>query len=189
MIYTIPEEDEPISSCTSELESTFNPNSNSDNDNDENNGFSFIQNGNENYDNSNSDSNPETYITFPDLTKKQELKWFSNNDKDIMSEHVHDTNTEFDLRYLGKNPIKLEPYSCICIDLKIALKIPATTIVQLISRSNLAKKGINIREEIIDTRYIGNIIAILQNNSEKTYIINPNEKITQTIFLSLVKIA
>ncbi|KAG9292874.1 hypothetical protein G9A89_016236 [Geosiphon pyriformis] len=30
---------------------------------------------------------------------------------------------------------------------------------------------------------------MLQNNSEKAYIIDPNEKITQTIFLPLVKIA
>ncbi|KAG9301346.1 hypothetical protein G9A89_018018 [Geosiphon pyriformis] len=30
---------------------------------------------------------------------------------------------------------------------------------------------------------------MLQNNSEKAYIIEPNEKITQAIFLPLVKIA
>ncbi|KAG9303575.1 hypothetical protein G9A89_018471 [Geosiphon pyriformis] len=106
-----------------------------------------------------------------------------------MSECIHDTDIEFNLRYLEKDPIKLEPYSCTYIDLKIALEIPATTMVQLVSRSSLAKKGINIRERIIDARYIGNIIAMLQNDSEKTYIIEPNEKIAQAIFLSLVKIA
>ncbi|KAG9289211.1 hypothetical protein G9A89_022521 [Geosiphon pyriformis] len=30
---------------------------------------------------------------------------------------------------------------------------------------------------------------MLQNNSEKAYIIDPNEKIAQAIFLSLVKVA
>ncbi|KAG9285697.1 hypothetical protein G9A89_002264 [Geosiphon pyriformis] len=61
--------------------------------------------------------------------------------------------------------------------------------VQLASRNSLAKKEINIKEEIIDAEYIGNIIAILQNNSKKIYIIEPNKKIAQTIFLPLVKIA
>ncbi|KAG9305331.1 hypothetical protein G9A89_007826 [Geosiphon pyriformis] len=45
------------------------------------------------------------------------------------------------------------------------------------------------RGGIIDARYVGNIVAMLQNNSEKAYIIEPNEKIAQAIFLFLVKIA
>ncbi|KAG9306592.1 hypothetical protein G9A89_004789 [Geosiphon pyriformis] len=109
-----------------------------------------------------------------------------------MPEHVHNTDAEFDLRYLRylrKNPIKLESYLCTCIDLKIALKIPATTMVQLVSRSSLPKKRINIKERIIDAEYVENIIAILQNDSEKAYIIDPNKKIAQAIFLPLVKIA
>ncbi|KAG9292581.1 hypothetical protein G9A89_006952 [Geosiphon pyriformis] len=106
-----------------------------------------------------------------------------------MSECVHDTDAGFDLRYSGKNAIKLEPYSHICINLKIVLKILATTMVQLAFRSSLAKKGINFREGIIDAGYVGNIISMLQNDSEKAYIIEPNERIAQAIFLPLVKIA
>ncbi|KAG9287167.1 hypothetical protein G9A89_003015 [Geosiphon pyriformis] len=52
----------------------------------------------------------------------------------------------------------------------------------------LVKKKINIQGGIIDTEYVKNIIAMLQNNSEKTYIIEPNKKIAQAIFLSLVKV-
>ncbi|KAG9301031.1 hypothetical protein G9A89_015767 [Geosiphon pyriformis] len=106
-----------------------------------------------------------------------------------MPKCMHDTDTGFDLRYPEKVVIKLKPHLCICIDLKIALKIPAMTIVQLASKSDLAKKGINIRKEIIDEGYIKNIIAMLQNDSEKAYIIDPNKKIAQAIFLPLVKIA
>ncbi|KAG9288801.1 hypothetical protein G9A89_023098 [Geosiphon pyriformis] len=176
MIYTIPEEEEPISSCALELESISNPNSDSDNNDNKNN-------------DSNSNSNYEQYIALLDLTKKQKLKWFSNNDEDIMPECAHDTNAEFDLRYLKKNFIKLEPYLYTCIDLKIALKILATTMVQLASKSSLVKKRINIRRGIIDTEYIKNIIAMLQNNSEKAYTIDLNKKIAQAIFLPLIKIA
>ncbi|KAG9303313.1 hypothetical protein G9A89_013639 [Geosiphon pyriformis] len=93
------------------------------------------------------------------------------------------------LKYPRKNAIKLKSHSCTCIDLKVALEILATTIVQLASKNSLAKKKINIRREIIDAGYVGNIIVMLQNNLEKTYVIKPNEKITQTIFLPLVKIA
>ncbi|KAG9286786.1 hypothetical protein G9A89_012336 [Geosiphon pyriformis] len=106
-----------------------------------------------------------------------------------MPERAHDTDAGFDLRYPGKDAIKLEPHSCTCIDLKIILEIPATTMVQLAFQSSLAKRGINIRGGIIDTEYIRNIIAMLQNDSEKAYIIEPNVKIAQTIFLPLVKIA
>ncbi|KAG9300179.1 hypothetical protein G9A89_000598, partial [Geosiphon pyriformis] len=120
---------------------------------------------------------------------EQELKWFSNNNEDIMPKCTHDTDTEFNLRYPEKDAIKLEPHSCICIDLKVALKISATIKVQLAFRSSLAKKRINIKRRIINAEYVGSIIAMLQNNSEKTYIIEPNKKIAQTIFLSLVKIA
>ncbi|KAG9298851.1 hypothetical protein G9A89_015872 [Geosiphon pyriformis] len=136
----------------------------------------------------------ECEITFLDKEKhamkyEQKLRRYSNNNEGIIPEHVHDTDVGFDLKYPEKNPIKLEPHSCTCIDLKIVLKIPATTMVQLAFRSNLAKKGINIRGGIIDTRYIENIIVMLQNDSEKAYTINPNKKIIQAIFISLVKVA
>ncbi|KAG9288490.1 hypothetical protein G9A89_015696 [Geosiphon pyriformis] len=189
IIYMIPEKKEPINSCISESESNFNPDSNSDNNNNENNSSSSAPNSNKNYDDSNSDSNPKTFITLPNFTKEQKLKWFSDNGKDIMPKCTHDTDTGFDLRYSEKDAIKLEPHSCTCIDLKIALEILATTIIQLASKNSLAKKRINIRRGIIDTEYVGNIIAMLQNDLEKTYIIDPNEKIAQVIFLFLMKIA
>ncbi|KAG9288496.1 hypothetical protein G9A89_015702 [Geosiphon pyriformis] len=77
MIYSIPKEEEPISSCASESESLINHNPDSDNDN-ENIGSSSVQNGKDNKNNSNSGSNSdlnyEQYIALPDLSKEQELK-------------------------------------------------------------------------------------------------------------------
>ncbi|KAG9292954.1 hypothetical protein G9A89_016316 [Geosiphon pyriformis] len=178
-----------MSSCTSESESVFNPDSNSNNNDDENNGSSSTLISNTNYDNSNSDSYPKTFITLLDLTKEQELKWFSDNNEGIMPECMHNTDAEFDLRYPRKDPIKLKPHLHTCINLKVALEIPATTMVQLAFRSSLAKKRINIKGKIIDAGYVGNIIAMLQNDSEKAYTIDPNKKIAQAIFLFLVKIA
>ncbi|KAG9300121.1 hypothetical protein G9A89_000861 [Geosiphon pyriformis] len=148
---------------------------------------SSVQNGNSNNNtNSNSDLNPEQYIVLPNFFKEQKLKWFSNNNEGIMPEYVHNTDTEFDLRYPRKNAIKLESYSHTCIDLKIVLKIPAMIMIQLASKNSLTKKGIYIKRGIINAGYIGNIIVMLQNDSEKAYIIKPNEKIAQTIFLPLI---
>ncbi|KAG9302369.1 hypothetical protein G9A89_011419 [Geosiphon pyriformis] len=106
-----------------------------------------------------------------------------------MLECVHDTDAEFDLRYPEKDAIKLKPNARVCIDLRIALEIPATIMVLLAFRSSLAKKGINIKGGIVDAEYTENISAMLQNNSEKAYTIEPNEKIAQAIFLPLVKVA
>ncbi|KAG9287767.1 hypothetical protein G9A89_017362 [Geosiphon pyriformis] len=178
--------------CASESESLINRDPDS-NDDDKNNGSSSVQNGNNDENNSDSNSkldlNYEQYIALPDLFKEQELKWYSDNGEDIMPERAHDTDAGFDLRYPGKDAIKLEPHLHTCIDLKIALEILATTMVQLAFRSSLAKRGINIKRGIIDAEYVGNIIAMLQNDSEKAYIIEPNEKIAQAIFLPLVRIA
>ncbi|KAG9288767.1 hypothetical protein G9A89_023064 [Geosiphon pyriformis] len=85
IIYTISEDKKPISNCVLKSESSFKSDLNSNN-NDKNNGFSSVQNDNNSNNNSNSNSNSEQYITLPDLSKEQKLKWFSNNDKSIMSE-------------------------------------------------------------------------------------------------------
>ncbi|KAG9298007.1 hypothetical protein G9A89_018835 [Geosiphon pyriformis] len=77
--------------------------------------------------------------------QKQHLK--HDNNKGIMPEHVHNTDAGFDLRYLGKDAIKLEPHLCTCIDLKVTLEIPATTMIQLASKSSLAKKKSTSEEE------------------------------------------
>ncbi|KAG9292011.1 hypothetical protein G9A89_017910 [Geosiphon pyriformis] len=77
IIYTIPEEKEPISSCALESESLINHDPDSDDDN-KNTGSSSVQNNNDNKDDSDSDSNSnlnyEQYIALPDLSKEQELK-------------------------------------------------------------------------------------------------------------------
>ncbi|KAG9300084.1 hypothetical protein G9A89_018361 [Geosiphon pyriformis] len=148
-----------------------------------------MQTGNANNNDSDLDLNSKQYIALPDLIKKQTLKWFNDNNEGILPKCAHNTDAEFNLRYLRKNTIKLKSYLYICINFKIALEILVTTMVQLASRSSLAKKRINIRGGIIDAEYMRNIIAMLQNDSKKAYIIEPNENIAQTIFLPLVKIA
>ncbi|KAG9299687.1 hypothetical protein G9A89_006403 [Geosiphon pyriformis] len=120
------------------------------------------------------DIKTEQYLAYLDLSKELELKWYSDNEKEICPERAHDTDAT--------------PHSLVKIDLKIALEIPVSTIVQVASRSSLAKKEINIKRGIIDAGYTGNIIMMLQNNSDRPYKIESQEKIAQAIFLPLVKI-
>ncbi|KAG9296638.1 hypothetical protein G9A89_002909 [Geosiphon pyriformis] len=130
----------------------------------------------------------EQYFAYFNFSKELELKWYSDNNKKICPEKAHETDTGFDLRYSGQLSIVIALHSLVKIDLKIALEILISTIVQVISRLSLAKKEINIKGEIIDVGYIGNIIVMLQNNLDKPYKIKSHKKIAQAIFLLLVKI-
>ncbi|KAG9292610.1 hypothetical protein G9A89_006982 [Geosiphon pyriformis] len=71
----------------------------------------------------------EQYFTYLDLSKELELKWYNNNEKRICLEKTHDTNASFDLQYSRQSPIIIAPYSLVKIDLKIALKIPISTML------------------------------------------------------------
>ncbi|KAG9291134.1 hypothetical protein G9A89_013006 [Geosiphon pyriformis] len=74
------------------------------------------------------------------------------------------------------------------INLKIALEILPGAMVQIASRSLLASKKINIRGEVIDAGYTGDIIIMLQNETDKTFKIKHAEKIAQAIYLPLINI-
>ncbi|KAG9288850.1 hypothetical protein G9A89_012179 [Geosiphon pyriformis] len=156
-VTTIPKEEKPISSCILKLESLLNPNSNPNNNDDKNNSSSSVQNSNDKNNDINSDSNfdsnYEQYIALLDLTKEQELKWFSNNNESIMPECMHNTNAGFDLRYPETEAIKLEPHMHTCINLKIALKIPAT----IMGFGSMGRINVSVNmaeEEIVGQRKI-----------------------------------
>ncbi|KAG9288003.1 hypothetical protein G9A89_017598 [Geosiphon pyriformis] len=122
----------------------------------------------------------EQYLTYSDLSKELELKWYSDNEEGICPKRAHDTNASFDLQYPRQSPIIIAPHSLVKIDLKIALEISVSTI------SSQEKN--RHKEEIINAGYTGNIIIMLQNNSDRLYKIESQEKIAQAIFLPLVKI-
>ncbi|KAG9285766.1 hypothetical protein G9A89_013191 [Geosiphon pyriformis] len=120
------------------------------------------------------DTETEQYLMYSDLSKELELKWYSDNEKEICPKRAHDTNAAL--------------HSFVKIDFKIVLEISVSTMIQVAFRSSLAKKKINIKGEIINAGYMRNIIIMLQNNSDRPYKIESQEKIAQAIFLPLVKI-
>ncbi|KAG9301368.1 hypothetical protein G9A89_018040 [Geosiphon pyriformis] len=117
-----------------------------------------------------------------------QLKYFDNHGQGIRPEKAHKINTEYDLRYLGKDTLVLQPKFLTKINLKIAFEIPPKAIVQIASRSLLANKEINIRRGVIDAEYTGNITIMLQNKTDKPFRIEHAEKIVQAIYLPLINI-
>ncbi|KAG9285602.1 hypothetical protein G9A89_009242 [Geosiphon pyriformis] len=124
----------------------------------------------------------------PNKTTETKQYFYSNNNERICPKKAHDTNAGFDLQYSEKSPLVIAPHFLISIDLKIALEILVSTMVQVAFRSSLAKKGINVKGGIINAKYTENIIVMLQNNSDRSYKIESHDKIIQAIFLPLMKI-
>ncbi|KAG9294164.1 hypothetical protein G9A89_021523 [Geosiphon pyriformis] len=105
----------------------------------------------------------------PNKTTETEQYFYSDNNEGICPQKAHDTDA-------------------VSINLKIALEIPVSTMIQVASRSSLAKKKIDVKRGIINAEYTRNIIVMLQNNLDKSYKIESHNKIAQVIFLPLVKI-
>ncbi|KAG9291775.1 hypothetical protein G9A89_012060 [Geosiphon pyriformis] len=130
----------------------------------------------------------EKFVAYTNLEQVTDIQYFDNGHLKIIPKRVHPTNTEFDLHYLEDQSTTLPPRSITKINLKIVVEIPPGIMVQIVSRSSLMKKKISVQKGVIDSRYTGNLLILLQNNSEKPYTIESNEKIAQAIFLPLVKI-
>ncbi|KAG9290205.1 hypothetical protein G9A89_022181 [Geosiphon pyriformis] len=117
-----------------------------------------------------------------------QLKYFNNNEHGIKPEKAHKIDAGYDLRYPDKDTLVLKPKSLTKINLKIALEIPPGAMVQITFRSSLASKKINVRGEIIDAGYTGDITVMLQNETNKPFKIEHAEKIAQAIYLFLINI-
>ncbi|KAG9296268.1 hypothetical protein G9A89_014860 [Geosiphon pyriformis] len=118
-----------------------------------------------------------------------QLKYFNNNGQGIKPEKAHEINAGYDLRYSDKDTLVLKPKSLTKINLKIAHEIPLGAMVQIVSWSSLASKKINVRGEIINAEYTGDITVMLQNETNKPFKINHAEKIAQAIYLLLINIS
>ncbi|KAG9286295.1 hypothetical protein G9A89_014281 [Geosiphon pyriformis] len=118
-----------------------------------------------------------------------QLKYFNNNEQKIKPEKAHEIDAGYDLRYPGKDTLTLKSKSLTKLNLKIALEIPPRAIVQIAFQLSLASKGINVREGIIDAGYTGDIIVMLQNETNKPFRIEHTEKIAQAIYLPLINIS
>ncbi|KAG9295894.1 hypothetical protein G9A89_006633 [Geosiphon pyriformis] len=115
----------------------------------------------------------------------EDTKTEHDNEERICPKRAHDTDAGFDLQYSKQSSIIIVPHSLVKIDFKIVLKIPVSTIVQVVSQSSLAKKEIDLKGRIIDADYMENIIMMLQNNLDRPYKIELHNKIASASELGL----
>ena len=84
-------------------------------------------------------------------------------------------------------------YSCVseiispkkwkAISTGISISIPNDCYARIAPRSGLAfKNGIDVFAGVVDSDYRGEIMAILMNNGENDFVINPGDRIAQIIF-------
>ncbi|KAG9293512.1 hypothetical protein G9A89_005515 [Geosiphon pyriformis] len=120
---------------------------------------------------------PTTPIYLFEKQPPLQLKYFDNHGQEIRPEKAHEIDAGYDLKYPGKDTLILQPKFLTKINLKIALKIPPGAMVQIASRSSLASKRINIREEVIDVEYTEDITIMLQNETDKPFKLNMLKKL------------
>ncbi|KAG9297033.1 hypothetical protein G9A89_008619 [Geosiphon pyriformis] len=146
------------------------------------------QNQSINQQNSSDGPKSEKILAYTDLDQEISIQYYDNGHLGIVPKRAHPTDARFDLWYLENQSMTLPPRSITKIDLKIVVEILPGIMVQIASQSSLVKKRISVQGGVIDSKYTGNLMVLLQNNSKKPYIIKSKEKITQAIFLLLVKI-
>ncbi|KAG9304994.1 hypothetical protein G9A89_007397 [Geosiphon pyriformis] len=132
---------------------------------------------------------PITLIYLLENQSPLQLKYFDNYSQGIRPEKAYEIDAGYDLRYPRKDILVLQPKFLTKINLKIALEISPKAMVQIASRLSLASKGINVKGGVIDVEYTGDIIIMLQNETDKPFKIEHAKKIAQAIYLSLINIS
>lgn len=97
----------------------------------------------------------------------------------------------FDVYACIKNNITVYPNKVVLIPTGFSLEIPEGYEAQIRPRSGLAAKykiGILNSPGTIDADYRGEVKIILINYNEKEFIVKPNMRIAQMVFLKLPKI-
>src|SRR4051812_30373677 len=79
--------------------------------------------------------------------------------------------------------IYLEPGDQQKVPIGLALRGPRDTYGQVMSRSNLAAKGLVVEAGTIDRDYTGEIMVLLHNQGQETWYIPSKRKIAQILFL------
>jgi deoxyuridine 5'-triphosphate nucleotidohydrolase len=116
------------------------------------------------------------------------VKVYNDQGKGKLPEKAHSTDAGYDVFYTGEKEEVIPAHKVLLVDIYIAIEIPVGVMCQVMSRSSLAKQGINVKGGVIDSGYTGNISVIIQNDSEEDFLLKPQQKIAQLVFLQLASI-
>lgn len=99
-------------------------------------------------------------------------------------QRAHPTDAGLDL--FSPRRVVIRPGDWVKIDTGVHVAIPEGYVGLLTSKSGLmAKEGITSRGTI-DSGYAGSIQAVLFNHSNKTYIVEKGQKITQLVIMPII---
>lgn len=77
----------------------------------------------------------------------------------------------------------IKPFETLCLPLGLALELPKEYSAHLIPRSSIAKRGLIIQMEAIDSNYRGEIHLIITNCSNNIYHFDINDRLASLLFI------
>ena len=118
-----------------------------------------------------------------------ELKIKKLNEKAIVPLRATTGSAGMDLHACIDEPITIKPLERVLIPTGIATALPSNDYaIFLFARSGLGiKHGIALANGVgvVDSDYRGEICVGLQNSSNESYVINPNDRIAQMVVMSV----
>lgn len=102
-----------------------------------------------------------------------------------MPTRAHSTDAGLDL--YAREPQIIYAKESAVFDTGVHIELPPDTVGFLKSKSGLNVKHGITSEGVIDEGYTGSIVAKLFNNSDKDYLVNKGDKITQLVILPVIK--
>lgn len=71
----------------------------------------------------------------------------------------------------------IKPGETLCLPLGFGVQIPHGYVGQLVSRSSIAKKGLNVYGPYIDEGYTGEVHLLIHNDSQETYTFERGDRV------------
>jgi dUTP pyrophosphatase len=102
----------------------------------------------------------------------------------VMPTRAHETDAGFDLYARERKPIR--GGSSAVFDTGVHIELPSGTVGFLKSKSGLNVNHGLTSEGVIDAGYTGSIRVKLFNHSQKDYIVEKGDKISQLVILSFI---
>ena len=82
--------------------------------------------------------------------------------------------------------LMLRPGNMYSMPVRIAVAIPPNYYGRILSRSSMAKNGIEVEAGVIDSDYRGEIYVLLHNIGQEDYIIKKGDRMAQLIITRIV---
>ena len=99
----------------------------------------------------------------------------------ILPHKAHATDAGFDLAIPAEQV--LEPHAQLMLDLEFALEIPPGWYGQVLGRSSVFRRGVNVHPGVIDADYRGSVRLLIRNDQPVAQRLQRGERLAQLMFL------